>query len=508
MFSSLYQKLAAVLLVLLFGVGAVGVVTTLLTTRRYLDEVEQKLDRKLAEHLLAEHRLFHDGKVDEEGLKHLFHRMMVINTRIEIYLLDPQGEILAFSAPPSRVKRQRVALGPLRAFLEGARLPLLGEDPRDPEGRKIFSVAPIPLPGSSPESGEILGYLYIVLAGEELESVAQMVQGSYILRLGLGVAVASLAAALVLGLFLFGLLTRRLKTLAATMQAFQGRGFTALPPTTDAPTAGPVATANRWGGDELDQLEETFQQMAERIVDQVEELKTTDRLRRELVANVSHDLRTPLASLQGYLETLLLKEGTLTPQEQRQYLEIAVCQSERLGKLVKELFELARLDAGARPLRPELFSLAELVQDVAQKFQLKAEDRKVSLKADLPRGASFVSADIRLMERVLENLMDNALAHTPGGGEVLVKVVPAEGRIKVTITDTGCGIPEDELPRIFERFYRGANGHGQDAGIGLGLAIVWRALELHDAELEVDSTVGTGTSFSFHLPDRSLDSAS
>src|SRR5207244_5552927 len=134
-----------------------------------------------------------------------------------------------------------------------------------------------------------------------------------------------------------------------------------------------VHVDGRSDGDEVDRLAVTFNEMSSRIALQVAKLKEVDLLRRELVANVSHDLRTPLASLQGYLDTLLLKEGQLSAEEQRRFLEIASRHSERLGKLIEELFELAKLDSQVTPIRVEPFSMPELVQDVVQKFQLRAE---------------------------------------------------------------------------------------------------------------------------------------
>ena len=156
--------------------------------------------------------------------------------------------------------------------------------------------------------------------------------------------------------------------------------------------------------------------MSERIVGQLQRLQRAETSRRELLANVSHDLRTPLASMQGYLETLLLRQGTLSPEEQRNYLEIASRHSERLGKLIHELFQLTKLEAHEIEPQFEPFSVTELVQDVVQKFQLAAGKRGLSLDSALTGEQVEVFADIALIETVLENLIENALRHTPKGG--------------------------------------------------------------------------------------------
>lgn len=487
MLKTLYGKLAAVLLVLFCSIGLLYIVLTLFTTRMYLQEVNQKFNRALARHLVTDRLLMKEGVVNHEALKELFHMLMVINPNIEIYLVDPNGTILTFSAPPEKVKRSRISLEPVRRFLsETEAFPILGDDPRDVERKKVFSVSPIPV------SGEPEGYLYIVLGGEEYDSAVEMLQGSYIVRLSLWTALAGSLFALLAGLLVFSFLTRRVRKLASTMETFAKSDFSEQmdvtlnvePPKHDR--------------DEIDRLVTTFNRMVQRILLQVTKLKESDTLRRELVANVSHDLRTPLASLHGYLETLLIKEGKLTAEEQRNFLDIAVKQSERLRQLVGELFELAKLDSRETQVHCEPFSLGELVQDVTQKFLLTAEQKQVTLQTNCRADLPFVLADIGLIERALENVIQNALRYTPAGGTVTVALTQEANKVTVQIADTGCGIPEQDLPYIFDRFYRVERQQRSD-GAGLGLAITKSILELHGCRIEAHSTLNAGTTICFQL---------
>ena len=503
MAKTLYGKLAAVLLVLFAVIGVSYVFLTLYTTRLHIQEVSQRLHLALARNLVAESLLIQDGGINEAALKETFHVLMVINPSIECYLLSPEGEILAFSAPPGTVKRQKVSLGPLHRFLDGKpALPILGDDPRDTERQKIFSVSPIPIPGESRASiketatqqtpAQLEGYLYIVLGGQEYDSAAAMLEGSYILRLGTGLAVGGLAGALLGGLYLFNIITRRVRRLADSMDRFRGGDY-AEPP--DLST-----WDSRNDGDEIGQLAISFEQLAERISDQMQELEAKDQLRRVLVANVSHDLRTPLATIHGYLETLLLKDSELEPEERRRYVEIAARHSERLGKLISELFELSKLDSQETELQGEAFSLAELIQDVTQEFQLIAREKEVELRVELEPQLPFVWADIRLIERAVENLIENAFRHTPTGGSVTAALRLENDRVRVDVRDTGCGIPSEELGHIFDRFYRVKPDNGSDyEGAGLGLAITKRIVELHDSEIDVTSQLERGTTFTFFL---------
>lgn len=497
MTKTLYAKLAFVLLGLLSVIAFLYLVLTYYSTGMYLKEVNQRLHKDLSRNLVAENILMIDGEINRDALKGIFHNLMVINPGIEVYLLDPRGKILAYSAPPGKIKRERVSLEPVHAFLEDTgKFPILGDDPRDLSREKIFSAYPIGMEGS----GSPQGFLYIILGGEEYESVMGMLKNSYIMRLSTWAVAGLLLFGLFAGLLVFRLLTKRLRGLALEIDTFKESDFTFPGDKRKAP-AWPHASGGVSGGDEIDRLGRAFYGMSERIAEQVKRLKETDNLRRELVANVSHDLRTPLASMQGYIETLIMKEGRLTVEERRRYLETVAKHSKRLGKLVTELFELSKLNSRETEPNREPFLLAELVQDVSQKFRFVAEKKKIELKTEFSGETSFVYADIGLIERVLENLIDNALRFTPEGGSITVRLMPARDSIEVQVEDTGKGIPDEELPYIFDRFYRVNKSRDDDgAGTGLGLAIARRIVELHGSTIEVESKINRGSIFRFSLP--------
>ena len=491
MFRSLYSKLAVVLTGLFCLVGLAIIVVTIFSTDMYQQEVNQRLNSQLADHIVAERLLMQDNRVNQEALEDIFHMLMVINPSIEIYLLDTEGTILAFSAAPERVKRKRVDLEPITNLLEGhATIPVSGDDPRNLGGKKVFTAARIP------EQGELQGYLYVILGGETYDSVVQKLKASYILQLSTWMIFASLLFALVAGLVLFASLTGRLKRLANAMDAFRSGGRQA--PVKYLPRE------NGHGADEIDRLGSTFTQMAARIEDQMEQLQRADAMRRELIANVSHDLRTPLATLQGYIETLLLKEDSLGPEERRSYLQTAIKHCERLSKLVSELLELAKLDSADVRVAREPFNLSELAHDVVQKFQLKADEKHIALATKIAKDLPFVNADIGLIERVLENLIENAIQNTPGGGAISLVLTPQNENIAIQVSDTGYGIPAEEQVHIFDRFYQLDKRRKSEQGhSGLGLAISKKIIELHDRSINVVSALGSGTTFSFQLPVKS-----
>lgn len=486
MLRTLYSRLALTLFIILCAVGVILVQLLGHATTLYEQEVAQKLNQQLAAHIIAEQPLIQHSTVNQPALDHLFHQLMVINPSIELYLLDPGGNILAFSALPGKVKRTQVALQPIQQFINGAsHFPLKGDDPRNLSGHKVFSAAPIE------NDDGLQGYLYIVLGGEQYDNVVQMLGHSYIVDTSLTVLSVALIVALLGGLLVFAHLTRRLRKLSSVMQQY-ANGCSS----NDLLAIFPLKRKAR---DEIDLLGQQFNDMATRINTQIDELKRMDGQRREMVANVSHDLRTPLTTMRGYLETLLIKHGELSEQEQKNYLETALSHSKRLGKLVEELFELARLDSCEAVVYSEPFSMSELVQDVTQKFELRAQQKSIQLDANLQPDIPAVYGDIAMMQRVLENLLENSLRYTPRGGRVDINVNVDSGRVEVQVSDTGKGIPEEDVDRIFERYYQPDSQRHSGESAGLGLAIVKRILELHGSIIRVHSERNRGTTFSFGI---------
>ena len=237
------------------------------------------------------------------------------------------------------------------------------------------------------------------------------------------------------------------------------------------------------------------------VVQDVTSQRASDQIRRDFVANVSHELQTPLTSVRGYAETLA--DESLTPEEHRRFTEHILREAERMAMLVRDLLALAQLEAPRwAPVTP--VSLGDLAAEVVSQEASFADERGVALQR-LP-GDAVVPGRAEELRRALQNLVRNALAYTPAGGRVIIRVVRQGAMAAVSVEDTGMGIPAPSLPRIFERFYRVDPGRSRDTGgTGLGLAIVKHTAEGHGGRVEVQSTLGKGSTFTLLLPVRQGD---
>lgn len=477
---TLTQRLSLVFALLLLVCSGTSAWLQLRSNRMHEQEVVQRLSRDLAESIARDAQLTDANGLMPDAVRNLFSQLMVVNPSVEVYLLEPDGRIAGHAAPEGRLRRDRVDLEPVRRFLAGRMLPILGDDPRSASGRKVFSAAPLRVQGRD------VGFIYVVLLGEAHDLLAARSSGGAVLKTALWSIGLVALLCLVAGLVAFHLITRPMRRLTEAVRHFDVEG---VPPVPAAPGA---------GRDEIAVLATAFRQMQARIGEQWRVLTRQDQERRELVANISHDLRTPLSSLHGYLETLLLKDAVLEPPERRRYLGIALEQSRQVGALAQSLFELARLEHGFVQPEPEAFSMIDLVQDVFHKFGLRAEAQRIALRAEFPPQLPLAWADLGMIERVLGNLLDNALRHTPEGGQVQVRIAPSgDGTMEVTVSDTGPGIPAELREGLFERPFTVG---GARRGGGLGLRIVHRILELHGQRIALSDAPGPGASFSFRVP--------
>jgi len=262
------------------------------------------------------------------------------------------------------------------------------------------------------------------------------------------------------------------------------------------------ARINEHDKGDLGMLSTTFNEMADVIVDNFDKITATDKYRQELIANISHDLRTPLSIIQGYVETLMIKADDLSIEDRDKYLSIMHDKTKKLSALVDQLFQYAKLEANLVKPEKEPFLINELASDILMSYRFKADEKSIKLNLDSPQKLPTVFADIALTERVFQNLLDNALKFTPDKGTITIKLTETKSHIKVEVVDTGIGIAPEDITHIFERHKQLGKENIAKKGMGIGLAIVKKILELHQTKIDVSSTLGEGTVFWFALPIR------
>jgi signal transduction histidine kinase len=481
---TLAQRLSAVFAVLLLACSGISVWLQIQSSAQRDQAVAQQLSSGLAAHIAETAQLMDASGWRPDAVRSLFDKLMAVNPSVEVYLLNNSGRIVGNAAPPGRMIRDHVDLEPIRRLLAGAPLPVLGDDPRNVGVSKVFNAAPVLV------DGRAVGYVYVILQGETRDALAARLSDDAVLHTTLWATVLVALLGLLMGLLAFRLITRPLRALTEAVRGFDANGEQAAALSVEAPDDG--------RGDEIAVLRKTFAQMGRRIAEQWQELTRQDQQRRDLIANISHDLRTPLTSLHGYLETLRLKEDSLSVADRQRYLDIALGQSSKVGRLAQELFELARLESGLVHPDLESFSLSDLVQDVLQKFELAAEARQQRLSVEMAPSLPGIRADLGMIERVLTNLLDNAIRHTPTGTQITVSIRNQHEQVQVEISDTGPGIPPAMRDGLFTR--ASVLRRDTEQSGGLGLVIVHRILQLHGSGLQLADAPGKGAVFLFMLP--------
>ena len=281
-------------------------------------------------------------------------------------------------------------------------------------------------------------------------------------------------------------LSRRLEAIEAAAGRIAGGELAARVPDT--------------GSDELASLAREFNRMAVNLEAAHARRDTIEKSRRDLFAAISHDLRTPLASIRVMVEAM--SDGVVTDEQTRQrYLQTASSEVQRLSLLIDDLFELTTIDSGELQLHTEMLRIEDVVAETIDVFRPQLERAGIHVSFEPQPGTAAVRADGQRLTRVLYNLIQNAIRHTPHDGTIVLRTAPAVAAVEVSVADSGEGIAADDLPHVFERFYRGEKSRSRElGGSGLGLAIARGIVEAHGGTIRVESVPGRGATFAFTLP--------
>jgi len=497
---SLFARLLLGITLLLLILGATVLWVTHKSQKHYHLELNQQLHSPVAMYIAQNADLVTDNQINPDRINALANHLMMLNPSIEVYALDASGKIVASANPDARLVRTRIDMKPIYQYLSDQRkFPLLAENPLDTTRNTIFSTYPVYAPNSvdGHNNGDKLpvGYVYVVLASQRDLSFREGIYAnasnhSLVKTLTAIVVLATIAAGV-----LFFLLTIRLRKLKRDVT--QQMAMAALPaPLSPHPPSG--------AHDELDELAYAYQHLTRELAIKNRQLKHADASRRELFASVSHDLRTPLTTLQSYLETLMTHGNRFDVRERDRYLHTALNHTRRLNSLVTDLFELTRLDNGDMQPRWETFSVLELAHDIVQDYKPGCEQKNIQLHINHNASESnrlLVRADIAMTTRVFTNLMSNALRFTKAHDQISITLQQKKAnRVTIVFSDTGVGMSQSKQNLITSQQSLSQWKRDYRARGGLGLQIVRRILTLHGSDILLESQAGKGTQFTFYLP--------
>jgi two-component system OmpR family sensor kinase len=330
--------------------------------------------------------------------------------------------------------------------------------------------------------GDVRGVVVVMPAGSPLDE-ALRAYGPALLGAGLLLLVVG-----TLGVLFFVLTPtrRRLQSLEVAAAAL-GAG--------DA-----TARAPEGGVDEIARLATAFNRMADELERRMRDLTRADQVRRQLLADVSHELMTPLTAIRGYLETLAMPALAKDDASRERFLRIVTEETGRLEAIIGDLLDLARLEGGGGEIDIERVPVSWLFERVAERHGVQVAQRNITLTTDMGPGADHIRADGRRLEQALQNLVANAVRHTPDGGRVHVSAVLKDGRVRLRVEDSGRGIPPEHLPLVFDRFYKIDQSRATPGGSGLGLSIVKAIVERHGGSVSASTGDGGGARFDLLLP--------
>lgn len=457
----------------------------------YYTDLQYERSSDFAERLLAMHPdMWGEYERNPSGFGDILRQYTLYAPRVGLYLLDREGQVLA-SSGESRLfwSSWKVDLSPVRGSLAGdpAR-PVFGDDPDVIDGQCLVAARPIIVHGRE------RGWLYVVARYADSDTAPAHLLGTYAIKSAIKFGLLSLTIGVVLTMAIIAMMTRPLGALTQVAEKIKESGFSgSFDVATDA-----IPHCSRH--DEIGRLGRAFQEMLDRLRTEMQRVTAADAKRREMVASVSHDLRTPLTAITAQLETIKLKGDTLPPEQQAQLIDRAILNAQHLKRLTDSLAEVARLDNPDFRAQTEPMAPGELADDVVQRFASRAENQGVTLDIDYPDGMPLMALDAGLFDRALSNLIDNALRVTPRGGQVQVRVAHAADGLRIEVSDTGPGVAIDEQERVFDLFYQASTHREHRGSSGLGLAIVRRVAELHGGKVGLTSQPGKGSTFFMALP--------
>ncbi len=450
---------------------------------RFYEASTQMLNKDVAAHIAKFTSPFGPKGLDYAKADSVFQNAMVISPSAEVYFLNTAGKVIAFHPNKSAIKLWTIPLTNINKLIAAhGKDYLTGIDPRDPDNPKIFSASEVF------SNSKKAGYIYVILGSIEYRSVVHMLLSSQISYLAIEVFIIVTIFSIVASLWYLKRLKRGYTSMMGLLENFENKEF--------------GVRFNIDKQDELFPIKQTFNKMADLLVDKIEQLKLADDDRKNFIANISHDLRSPLAVARGFMETVYIKKGSseITPQQQSDYIELSINKMQQVEKMVNQLFELSKIDSANFEPKKEPFIFSELLQEIINASFQFADSKNIIIDNSNCRSNAWILADISMIERVLQNLTDNAIKHTPNNGKVDISIYQENDKLTCTFINSGNLITNELRNWINDKNYSGLTQFTGPAKRGFGLIIIKKMLQLHDFTIYCDVTPGGMNMVSIIIP--------
>ncbi|MES1225254.1 MAG: HAMP domain-containing sensor histidine kinase [Bacteroidota bacterium] len=458
--SSIFTSIAILVFALIFTLGILFIIVTYLSATNFYQDTTQRLNKDVAAHIAKFTSPFGKNGLDKKIADSVFYDAMVLSPNIEVYFLDTVGNVIYFQAPDSAIKLRRLPLENIKNHILSQGMDYIkGPDPKNPGKEQIFSAAEV-----NNGLGK-MGYIYVVLGSNEYRKVSESLFENHVVLLSLKVFTIVIFLSLIVSLLYLSRIRRNFKRITTVLNQFSKGDYKAR------------LQMNNYN--EFSSIADGFNSMADMLVLNIEKLERSAKERKDFLANISHDLRTPLTIAKGYLETLHdeLHKDFVEKARREEFVKMAYKKIQQLDAMVGQLFELSRMESVEFIPVKEPFIISDILEETVNAACKTAREKNISITCTGCQDSYWINGDIGMMERVIQNLVDNAVKYTPPHGIIHVSLVKNITDLEVIVENSG----PPPSPALFDwisstKTAKTVNGKPHS---GLGIAIVIKILQLH-----------------------------
>ena len=477
----IFRRIGLLVLSLITLLSLLFIIITYLSATYFFNASTELLNKDVAAHIARFTSPFEDTNINRQKADSVFYNAMVVSPSIEVYFLDTTGKVIYFESPDSAIKLWQIPLGNIDKLIASkGEIYTTSPDPKDPQQNKIFSAAEVI------HHEKKMGYIYVILGSKAYNNISELLFKSHAGTLALKAFCIIIILSFVISIYYIKRLQRRYNAVVGVLEQYRQGNF-------DARFIGN-------NNDEFTPVTTSFNSMAELLSHHIAQLKKAEQERKNFIANISHDLRTPLSIAGGYAETLINEGDKISSHQQKEYMQLVMSKLKQVENMVLQLFELSRLDAVDFKPEKEPFIFSEILQEITNSFTIAAGNKNIQLSCTGCREVVWTNGDIKMMERVLQNLIGNAIKNTPNGGKIIIQSQQQGDKLIAVFDNNGEPLSPVLLSWINSDDEANAMRTRPLHKTGLGLVIVRRILALHHSKLVASVNEDGSNRFQFTLP--------